>query len=60
MTIPLTVKEVATGKNFHFSSFTVGAASPPLSVIKVSRQTIAKYLNTGKPSKGYIFSGSDS
>lgn len=60
LTIALTVKEVASGKIFKFTSLTVGAASPPLNEIKVSRQTIAKYLNTGKPYKGYLFSSSDS
>lgn len=60
LTIALTVKQVASGKIYKFSSLTVGAASPPLNEIKVSRQTIAKYLNTGRPYKGYIFSSSDS
>lgn len=60
LTIALTVKEVASGEIFKFTSLTVGAASPPLNEIKVSRQTIAKYLNTGKPYKGYLFSSSDS
>ena len=60
LSIALVVKEVATGKIWKFSSLTVGAASPPLSYLKVSRQTIAKYLNTDKPYKGYIFSTTDS
>lgn len=60
LSIALVVKEVATGKIWEFSSLTVGAASPPLSYLKVSRQTIAKYLNTGKLYKGYIFLTTDS
>ena len=55
---PVTIKSVDSGQFLPFLNM-LGASTYLASInIKVTRQTIAKYINSGKPFKGYLFNSS--
>jgi hypothetical protein len=52
---PITIKEVATGNIRDFSNILSLVSYLEDINNKINRNTITKYLNTGKPFKGYLF-----
>lgn len=52
---PITIKEVTTGDIRDFPNILDAVSYLEGINNKISRNTIAKYLNTGKPFKGSLF-----
>lgn len=52
---PITIKEVATGNIRDFTNILAAVSYLEDINNKINRNTIAKYLNTEKPFKGYLF-----
>ena len=52
---PITIKEVITGDINDFPNILAVVSYLESKNNKVNRNTIAKYMNTGKPFKGYLF-----
>ncbi len=53
--IPITIKEVITGDIQDFPNILAVVSYLESKNNKVNRNTIAKYMNSGKPFKGYLF-----
>jgi hypothetical protein len=53
---PITIKEVVTGYTLDFPNILAVVSYLESKNNKINRNTIAKYLNSGKPFKGYLFS----
>jgi len=51
---PITIKQVTTGNIMYFPNILV-VVSYLEGINKINRNKITKYLNTGKPLKGYYF-----
>jgi hypothetical protein len=51
----ITIKEVITGDTKNFPNILAVVSYLESKNNKVNRNTIAKYMNTGKPFKGYLF-----
>jgi hypothetical protein len=52
---PITIKDIETGESFELPSIVSAVRYLKSKNIKADRNILTKYLNKGKPYKGYLY-----